>query len=143
MSTQPIIVEKIVNAPVSRVWKAITDTAQMKEWYFDITGFEPKVGAEFRFEGGTPERTYVHLCKVTEVIVNEKLQHSWRYEGYEGDSIVTWELTDMGGGKTKVTLTHTGLETFPRIEDFARKNFEAGWNEIVPILLPNFVEKQD
>lgn len=142
MSAQPIVVEKIVNAPVAEVWAAITDKTKMKEWYFDIPAFEAKVGAEFRFEGGPPEKTYVHICKVTEVIVNKKLQHSWRYEGYEGDSLVTWELTDMGS-KTKVKLTHTGLETFPKLADFDRKNFEGGWNEIIGSLLPNFVEKAE
>jgi uncharacterized protein YndB with AHSA1/START domain len=69
MSAQPIIVEKIVNAPVSRVWKAITDKSQMKEWYFDIASFEAKPGFEFQFEGGpAPDRIYVHQCKITEVI---------------------------------------------------------------------------
>ena len=140
MSAQPIIVEKIVNAPVARVWKAITNKSQMKEWYFDIASFEPKVGFEFQFEGGTPEKSYTHLCKITEVVENKKLQHTWSYKGYEGVSVVTWELTDMGS-KTKVKLTHTGLETFPKIEDFARKNFEAGWNSIVLDLLPTYVEK--
>jgi len=140
MSAQPIVVEKIVNAPVSRVWKAITNKEQMKEWYFDIASFEPKVGFEFQFEGGPDGRSYVHQCKIIEVIENKKLQHSWKYKGYEGNSIVTWELTDMGS-KTKVKLTHTGVETFPAIPDFKRENFEAGWNEIVPTLLPGFVEK--
>jgi len=142
MSAQPIIVEKVMNAPVSRVWQAITDKTKMKEWYFDIPSFEAKVGSEFRFEGGPDDKKYTHVCKVTEVVVNKKLQHSWRYEGYEGDSLVTWELTDMGG-KTKVKLTHTGLETFPALEAFKRSNFEAGWNDIVGSMLPGFVDKQD
>lgn len=142
MSAQPIIVEKVVNAPVSRVWKAITDKKQMKEWYFDIAAFEPKLGFEFQFEGGNEGRVYVHLCKITEVVENKKLQHTWSYKGYEGISVVTWELTDMGG-KTKVKLTHTGLETFPKLADFDRKNFEGGWNEIIGSLLPNFVEKAE
>jgi uncharacterized protein YndB with AHSA1/START domain len=139
MSAQPIIVEKVVNAPVSRVWKAITDKKQMKEWYFDIAAFEPKVGFEFQFEGGQDDRIYVHLCKITEVVENKKLQHTWSYKGHEGGSVVTWELTDMGD-KTKVKLTHTGLETFPKLPDFDRKNFEQGWSDIVGVLLPKFVE---
>jgi uncharacterized protein YndB with AHSA1/START domain len=130
MSTQPIIVEKVVNAPVARVWKAITDHQQMKEWYFKMPAFEAKKGFEFTFEGGTKDQKFTHVCKITEVIENKKL------------STVTWELTDMGG-KTKVKLTHTGLETFPPIEAFARKNFEAGWNSIVGDLLPKYTEKRD
>lgn len=139
MSSQPIIVERIVNAPVARVWKAITDKKLMKEWYFDIASFEPRVGFEFQFEGGPEDRKYIHLCKITEVVENKKFQHTWRYKGYEGDTLVTWELTDMGN-QTKVRLTHTGLETFPKIADFDRKNFEAGWSEIVGSMLPAFLE---
>jgi uncharacterized protein YndB with AHSA1/START domain len=139
MSSEAIVVEKVVNAPVSRVWKAITDKKQMKEWYFDIASFEPKVGFEFQFEGGNEGQKYVHLCKITEVVENKKLQHTWRFKGYEGASVVTWELTDMGG-KTKVKLTHAGVETFSPIPDFAKKNFEAGWSEIVGTLLPKYVE---
>ncbi len=141
MSAQPFTIEKVINAPVARVWKAITDSSQMKEWYFDIPGFEAKKGFEFQFEGGPDGRSYTHLCKITEVVSQKKLQHTWSYKGYEGMSVVTWELTDMGG-KTKVKLTHTGLETFPSNPDFARKNFEAGWNSIVGDLLPNYTEKQ-
>jgi uncharacterized protein YndB with AHSA1/START domain len=32
MNTLPLIVEKVINAPVSRVWKAITDHSQMQQW---------------------------------------------------------------------------------------------------------------
>lgn len=139
MSNQPIIVEKVVNAPASHVWKAITNKLQMREWYFNIPAFEAKKGFEFQFEGGPDDRRYLHLCKITEVIENEKLQHTWRYQGHEGDSVVTWELTDMGN-KTKVRLTHTGVETFPKLDDFRKSNFEGGWNQIVGSSLPKYVE---
>jgi uncharacterized protein YndB with AHSA1/START domain len=143
MSTQPIVVEKVINAPVNRVWKAITDKSQMKQWYFDIAAFEPKKGFEFQFEAGAKDqRKFTHLCKILDVVENKKLEHTWSYKGEEGMSVVTWELTDMGG-KTKVKLTHTGLETFPQNEDFKRSNFEGGWNSIVTKNLPKFVEKQD
>lgn len=136
-----IVVEKIINAPVASVWKAITDSSQMKQWYFDIPGFQAKKGFEFQFEGGTKEQTFTHLCKITEVVENKRLQHTWAYKGYEGLSTVTWELTDMGG-KTKVKLTHTGLETFPKIDALKRENFEKGWSSIVGTNLPRFAEKQ-
>src|SRR5215813_7486140 len=129
----PIIVEKTYNAPVEKVWKAITDKNEMKKWYFDLAGFKPEVGFEFQFygEGKTGEK-FLHLCTITDVVQNKKLKHSWRYEGYEGNSFVTFELFDEGD-KTRLRLTHEGLETFPRTinGDFAKENFVEGWNYIL------------
>jgi uncharacterized protein YndB with AHSA1/START domain len=141
MKQEPFVIERVYNAPVDRVWKAITDKAQMKEWYFDISDFKAEPGFEFQFTGGPDDRTYVHLCKIKEVVPGRKLSYSWRYEGYEGDSLVTFELFAEGSG-TRVKLTHEGLETFPQNNpDFARNNFEMGWHEIIGSLLKNFVEK--
>jgi hypothetical protein len=38
-------------------------------------------------------------------------------------------------------LTHEGLETFPKLPAYARKNFEAGWTELLGSSLKDFVEK--
>jgi len=140
METAPFVIERTYNAPAERVWQAITDKDKMKEWYFDLSEFKPEVGFEFQFEGGTPEKKYLHLCRVTEVIAGKKLTHSWRYDGYKGDSFVTWELFTEGD-QTRVKLTHAGLETFPPIADFAKENFQMGWTEIVGKMLKEYVEK--
>lgn len=141
MKTDPFIIERTYNAPIEKVWKAITDKEVMKQWFFDIAEFKPQVGFEFQFEGSNEERYYLHLCKITEVIPGKKLAYSWRYNGYEGISFVTWELFDEGD-KTRLKLTHEGLKTFPMNNpDFAKKNFVAGWTEIIGVSLKEFVEK--
>jgi uncharacterized protein YndB with AHSA1/START domain len=101
METAPFVIEITYDAKPDRVWQAITDKEKMKEWYFDLKEFKPEVGFEFEFSGGPPEKSYLHLCKVTEVITGQKLTHSWRYDGYAGNSFVTWELFDEGD-KTRV-----------------------------------------
>lgn len=140
MKAEPVIVERTFNAPVQKVWEAITDNAKMKQWYFDLEEFRPEVGFEFRFYGGTEENKYLHICKITEVVPRKRLTHSWRYDGHPGDSFVTYELFPEGD-KTKLRLTHTGLETFPSLPDFARTNFEMGWNHIIGKSLPGYLEK--
>jgi uncharacterized protein YndB with AHSA1/START domain len=131
MNSEPIVVERTLNAPSSRVWKAITDKNEMKRWSFDIPEFKPEVGFEFRFLGGKDDRKYLHICKVTEVVVGKKLTYSWRYDGYEGISYVTFELENLGN-QTKLTLTHSGIGTFPSTNpDFAGENFVMGWTWIV------------
>jgi uncharacterized protein YndB with AHSA1/START domain len=142
MNTEPFVIERVYSAPVERVWKALTDKHAMKQWYFDIAEFKPEVGFEFTFEGGSEEKCYLHLCKITEVVLNKKLTYSWKYDGYDGNSYVTFELTPEGSG-TRLKLTHAGLETFPPLADFARKNFEFGWTSLIGEMLPKFLEKEE
>ncbi|MEO8446766.1 MAG: SRPBCC domain-containing protein [bacterium] len=139
MKTQPIIMERTFDAPVPNVWKAISDKKEMKNWYFDIAEFKPEKGFEFEFLAGGADKKYLHLCKVTEVVEGKKLSYDWRYDGYSGVSNVTFELFPEGD-KTKLKLTHTGLETFPLDNpDFAKKNFEAGWTSILDKSLKNYL----
>ena len=142
MIAKPLLIERTVNAPVEKVWEAITNKEQMKQWYFDLAEFKPEPGFEFSFVGGTEEQSYVHFCRITEVVPQKKLQHSWRYEGFEGDSFVTWELFPAGD-QTRIKLTHEGLESLPPNPDFARKNFEAGWNEIIGKNIVNFLHTNE
>src|SRR5215212_5999322 len=137
-TTEPLIVERTFNAPVAQVWKAITNRDDMKKWYFDLAEFKPEVGFQFRFVVEHEGNSFDHRCEVTEVIPQKKLAHTWRYEGQPGDSLVTWELFPEGE-KTRLKLTHTGLETFPALPAYARKNFEAGWTSLVGTELPNFL----
>jgi len=141
MSQTPLIVERTYNAPVAKVWEALTNPEQMRHWYFDIPGFKPEVGFEFSFSAkGKEGEDYHHECRITEVVPLSRLTHSWRYRGHPGDSSVTFELTPEGN-KTHVKLTHTGLESFPPVSAFARENFVEGWNQIIGKGLKEFVEQ--
>jgi uncharacterized protein YndB with AHSA1/START domain len=141
MKSEPFVIERTYDAPVEKVWEAITNKDQMKQWYFDVPQFKAEVGAEFQFTGGTEEQQFLHLCKVTEVEKGRKLTYSWRYDGYEGNSFVTFELFPEDN-KTRLKLTHAGLETFPADNTaFAKENFAMGWTELIGTSLKEFLEK--
>jgi len=141
MKQEPIVVERMLNASSDKVWKAITDKEDMKQWYFDIAKFKPELGFEFSFEGRKDDKVFVHFCKITEVVPGKKLKYSWRYQGSEGISFVTFELFPEGN-KTRLKLTHEGLESFPQNDpDFARENFVEGWNYIIGTSIVEFLEK--
>ena len=74
MKQEPFVIERTYNAPVSKVWKAISDKTQMKEWYFDVSDFKPRVGFEFQFTGENEGKIFVHLCKVVEVENEKKIE---------------------------------------------------------------------
>ncbi len=138
--TEAIIVERIFDVPVGRVWTALTDVNEMRQWYFDLKEFKAEIGFEFEFVVEHEGNTYHHLCKVTEVIPEKKIAYTWRYKGEPGNSLVTFELFPEGN-KTLLKLTHTGIETFPKTPAYARKNFETGWTAIIGSELKEFLEK--
>jgi uncharacterized protein YndB with AHSA1/START domain len=139
-SAEAIVIERIFHAPVARVWTALTEVDQMRQWYFELKEFKPVVGFEFEFIVEHEGVTYHHLCKITEVIPQKKIAYTWRYQGEPGDSLVTFELSPEDD-RTRLTLTHSGIETFPATPAYARKNFENGWTAIVGTELKQFVEK--
>ena len=138
---KPIVLERTFNAPVAKVWQALTDVDQMREWYFDLKEFNPVIGFEFGFVVEHEGNTYDHRCRITEVIPQKKIAYTWRYHGHEGDSLVTFELF-ADGEKTRLKLTHEGLETFPKTTAFAREKFEKGWTAIIGAELRQFVERK-
>ncbi|HEV8083003.1 MAG TPA: SRPBCC domain-containing protein [Chitinophagaceae bacterium] len=91
-------------------------------------------------KGQNEGRTFLHLCKITDVVTKKKLRYSWRYEGHEGNSFVTFELFPEGN-VTRFKLTHEGLETFPAIKDFVKENFAQGWAQLIGASLKEYVEK--
>jgi len=137
---EPLIIEKIIHAPATRVWKAITEKDEMKRWYFDLADFKPEVGFGFQFYGGDDEKKYLHLCKVTEVIPGKKLTYSWQYETDPAITFVTFELFPEGD-KTRLKLTHEGLEKFAKDNpDLDPKNFAEGWTMIIGTHLKEYLE---
>lgn len=142
MNNQPFVIERTFNAPASKIWEALTDNEKMKHWYFDLPGFKPELGYEFQFSGGPDDgKQYLHLCKVTDVVIGKKLTYSWRYDGYAGNSFVTFELFEEGK-KTRLKLTHEGIETLGLGNpDFAKENFVAGWTDFIDKALKDFLEK--
>lgn len=139
MNNSVVIVERAYHAPVSKVWNALTNKDEMKKWYFDLAEFKAEIGFKFQFWGGTEDNKYLHLCEVTEAVPGAKLTYSWRYDGFGGNSYVTFELFEKGE-RTIVRLTHRELQTFPANPDFAAANFEEGWNHIMNISLHEYLE---
>jgi uncharacterized protein YndB with AHSA1/START domain len=142
MTNEPLVLERIFNAPIAKVWEAISNKDEMKKWYFDLPDFKPEPGFEFSFLAGDDKQKFLHLCKVTEVIPGKKLSYTWRYDGHEGDSEVSFELF-AEGDKTKLLLTHKGLETFhgEQYPQYAKENFVKGWTYFMDTALKNFLAR--
>jgi uncharacterized protein YndB with AHSA1/START domain len=139
--SNPIIVEYKVNAPIERVWKALTDKTEMRSWYFDIPDFELETGKVFNFYEPGDEKKYHHQAEVVEIIPEQKLKHTWTYPEFSNEkTMVTWELQPQGN-ETLVTLTHDGIDNFSNLgENFSQNAFTEGWNGIIGQSLKPYLE---
>ena len=140
---ESIIIERTFNAPANKVWKAITDKDQVKQWYFNmIDDFKPEVGFQTQFNVRNDGKDYLHIWNVTEVKPRKRISYEWKFGGFPGNSLVTFELVAVGK-KTKVKLTHKGIETFlpERNPGLAKENFIKGWTSLIGTSLKDFVEK--
>ena len=142
MNKKIVVVEQTFEAPIQRVWEALTNKDQMKHWYFKVTDFKPEVGFEFQFSTEAEGKIYLHKCKIVEANPITKVAYTWSYEGYLGQSLVTFELFSEGKNKTHLKLTHSDLDTFPQEHpEFSKESFNEGWKSILGQSLRNFVEK--
>jgi uncharacterized protein YndB with AHSA1/START domain len=142
LASVPVVVERTFDAPVNVVWRAITDTDRMRAWSFaNLESFQPEVGFQTQFNVRKNGKDYLHIWEVTEVVPGRKIAFRWKFGGLPGDSLVTFELAAVGE-KTRLTLTHEGLETFqPESHpELARGNFLKGWTQLIGSSLADFFE---
>ena len=142
IASAPLILERTFDAPIAEVWKAITGKEEMRQWYFDIKAFKPEVGFEFTFTAEHEDKKYVHYCRVTDVIPGRRLAYTWRHRNIPGISLLTFELSPEGG-KTKLRLTHEGLENFANAgPDFTRGSYTQGWTYFMDKALKEFLARR-
>lgn len=142
MSKKILVIERTYEAPIERVWEALTNKDQMKHWYFEVTDFKAEVGFEFQLSVASEGKTYLHRCKVVEANPITKVAYTWSYDGYVGQSLVTFELSYEDKNRTRLKLTHSDLDTFSKENpEFSQERFNEGWKSILGQSLVNFVEK--
>jgi uncharacterized protein YndB with AHSA1/START domain len=148
MEAKPLVIERIYNAPVNRIWRAITDNDDMKHWYFDIEGFMPVIGFEFQFFGKVDNRQFLHICQITDVVTGQRLSYSMTFKDFSDANYapvktqVSFELNPIGANKTGLRLIHEGLENFPEgLKHFARKDFLQGWGNLLDVSLKQYLKK--
>lgn len=142
MNTQPVIVEASYSTTPAKVWTAITDPDQMRQWFFEtMNDFRAEVGFETHFIVEAHGVQYSHDWKILEVIPGKKIVYDWRHAGIPGQAMVTWELSPEGNG-THLKLTHSGLESFPQDNpDFSHESCTGGWTYFLKERLAAFLTR--
>jgi uncharacterized protein YndB with AHSA1/START domain len=124
----------ILRAPRSKVWRALTDSAQFSEW-FGATLKDPFLPGA-RVQGPVTSRGYEHLTMdITIDRVEPEKLFSWRWhpggdlkvDPSEPATLVVFKLEEVPEG-TRLTVTETGFDRIPvaRQAKAYREN-DAGW----------------
>lgn len=143
MNEAPIVSENNFNAPISAIWKAITEPDQMRQWFFEaIADFRPEVGFETQFNVRCEDVEYLHIWKVTDVETQKRISYQWQYGDITGDSTVTWELSETPDG-TNLKLTHQITQSFPQDDPvFSREAGQGGWDYFLHESLKGYLAQQ-
>lgn len=125
-----IVSEIDIAAPVERVFKAISDAADVRRRSPQLHAYEMelRVGGKWFLEMHQPHRgksMVRHDGEILELDPPRLLVYTWTanfHDDPEHRSIVRWELTGTKSG-THVKMTHSGLATEPE----SSKDYAQGW----------------
>jgi uncharacterized protein YndB with AHSA1/START domain/DNA-binding transcriptional ArsR family regulator len=113
--TRPRLVNQIIiSAPQERVWDAITKTEFTSRYYYGCSLETTNLAAGSPFTYHMPNGAPIVEGKVIESDPPRRLVHSyhslWAPMNEDAPTKVTWELSPMPGGVTRVTVVHEDFE---------------------------------
>ena len=128
----------VINAPISEVWKALTDPGKIEQWMLMPNNFKPELNREFLFNAEMDGNHFDIKCKVLEISENRKLVYSWSGPFMEGNTTVSIQLLGKDG-KTELILIHSG---FTANQGEVKESHSKGWDLRFVEKLKETVEKK-
>jgi uncharacterized protein YndB with AHSA1/START domain len=143
-SDEPSVTAQIFEASLAEVWAAISEVEQMRRWFFaNIEAFEPYEGFKTKFTIENEGRSFPYVWKVTKAAPMRLLSYTWKYQKYQGDSEVIFELSKQHH-QTKLTLTHQVTASFQEgIPEFSRQSCKSGWMFFIKQELKRYLEEKN
>ena len=129
-----IRIERIFDAPRSKVWKAMTDPNLVAQWWgrgnkLVIATFEPVRGGHWRFVEHADGQQHGFEGRFREVTPEERVVQTFEWDGLPGHTIVqTMSLEDLGDGRTRIVSVSLFFTTEER-DGMLQSGMEGGLNE--------------
>jgi len=104
----------LIDAPASVIFKALTDEKELVQWMPRSARMDARVGGEyeFRFYAAARDAETTARGRIVELVPNRKLVYTFassRDAPGAPPSLLTWTLEEEPGGRTLVTLVHSGI----------------------------------
>ena len=132
-----VVGEIFIAAPPERVFEALADPAQLRQWWTsdecptEFLEFEPRLGGHWRYATRQSSLNVNGMSKfachgeVREFDPPRLLAYTWIANWHDAKTrptVVRWELTPANDG-TRVKVIHSGLVD----EEVARNDYKGGW----------------
>jgi uncharacterized protein YndB with AHSA1/START domain len=117
-----------VDAPRERVWQLLTDPAELARWWPDAAELEPGIGGRVVLMFGPGNVS----GEITRWEPPAALGFTWQPSNMPAVALhVTFTLDDLGDGRSRVSVVHSGFEAAP---PEARDAVVEGWKRFLPRL---------
>ena len=129
-----IRIERIFDAPRSKVWKAMTDPNLLAQWWgrgnkLVIEKFEPVRGGHWRFVEHAEGQQHGFEGRFREVTPEERVVQTFEWDGMPGHTVLeTLTLEDLGDGRTRLMTTSLFFTAEER-DGMLQSGMEGGVNE--------------
>jgi uncharacterized protein YndB with AHSA1/START domain len=132
MTDLTLNIEKIINAPIEKVFdawlnpKMLSKIMRRPEMPESDVENDPRQGGSFRIIMHKRGEDHPHTGKYLEISRPNKLVFTWASHHSLDDSTVTLNFTKIDDNKTKISLTQVRF-----IDEEARSGHEEGWGIIL------------
>jgi uncharacterized protein YndB with AHSA1/START domain len=129
-----IVVERVFNAPVEKVWRAHTEQKLLSQWWgrgnkLDIEAYELKPGGKWRFVEHADGETHGFSGEFREIQPMTRIVMTFGWDGMPGHSILNaLDLKDLGDGRTRLVATST-FSTQEERDGMMAYGMEGGMNQ--------------
>ena len=125
-------VERMIPASRDRVWKALT-TEQLADWFWPprfatTVQLDLRVGGAYRIDG--PGAGVAVSGVFVAVDEPERLVQTWRWDGEDAETLVTFTLAEAPDGATALTIVHENFADEQSCADHTQ-----GWNDCLDRLV--------
>ena len=117
-----------VDAPRERVWSLLTEPGELPRWWPDAAELEPRLGGRvvLTFGPGAVSGEVTHWDPPRELVL------TWEQSNMPGVRLhVLFTVDDIGDGRSRVGVVHSGLAEAPAE---ARDAVTHGWAHFLPRL---------
>ena len=136
MTDLMVNIDKIIKAPIGKVFDAWLDPKTLSQFILPMPGMEEPLvkndarqGGSFTIIMNVGEDKIPHTGKYLEIDRPNKLVFTWESPASTDDSVVTLIFTEVNDNQTRIELTHVRF-----IDEERRSNHEGGWSNILNML---------